>query len=199
MKKHGIGVLGLALFVLIAILPIGFSLLYGAAYSVGLAGLLSEGEDGRRRYDRFRGRIMFPIHDRRGRVVGFGARTLGDDTPKYLNSPETPVFHKGRELYGLNRVQRLRERTGGVRVALLGGADQLAHARALGLPEVSVQTADGVDRDRLDEVSAFAREVLGDAEVVVTVGAGRLTTALSDAARSEGRPRRMSIATSGSV
>ena len=74
------------------------------------AGMLSEGEDGKRRYDRFRDRIMFPIHDRRGRVVGFGARTLGDDTPKYLNSPETPVFHKGRELYGLHRVQQLRER-----------------------------------------------------------------------------------------
>jgi DNA primase len=74
------------------------------------AGLLSDGEDGKRRYDRFRDRIMFPIHDRRGRVVGFGARTLGDDTPKYLNSPETAVFHKGRELYALHRVQRLRER-----------------------------------------------------------------------------------------
>jgi DNA primase len=78
--------------------------------ALALAGLLSEGEDGRRQYDRFRERIMFPIRDRRGRVVGFGARTLGDDTPKYLNSPETPLFHKGRELYALDRVQRLRER-----------------------------------------------------------------------------------------
>jgi DNA primase len=52
-------------------------------------------------YDRFRNRIMFPIRDRRGRVIAFGGRVLGDDKPKYLNSPETPVFHKGRELYGL--------------------------------------------------------------------------------------------------
>ena len=52
-------------------------------------------------YDRFRDRVMFPIRDRRGRVVGFGGRVLGDGEPKYLNSPETPVFHKGRELYGL--------------------------------------------------------------------------------------------------
>lgn len=52
-------------------------------------------------YDRFRHRIMFPIHDHRGRVVGFGGRVLGDGEPKYLNSPETPVFHKGAELYGL--------------------------------------------------------------------------------------------------
>ena len=55
-----------------------------------------------RRYDRFRERIMFPIRDRRGRVIGFGGRLLGDGKPKYLNSPETPIFHKGRELYGLH-------------------------------------------------------------------------------------------------
>lgn len=54
-----------------------------------------------RRYDRFRNRIMFPILGMRGEVIGFGARTLGDDTPKYLNSPETPIFTKGGGLYGL--------------------------------------------------------------------------------------------------
>lgn len=52
-------------------------------------------------YDRFRDRIIFPIRDRRGRVVGFGGRALDDSTPKYLNSPETPVFRKGEEVYGL--------------------------------------------------------------------------------------------------
>lgn len=52
-------------------------------------------------YDRFRDRIMFPIRDSRGRTIAFGGRVLGDDKPKYLNSPETPVFHKGSELYGL--------------------------------------------------------------------------------------------------
>ena len=52
-------------------------------------------------YDRFRDRVMFPIRDRRGRVIAFGGRVLGDDTPKYLNSPETVLFHKGKELYGL--------------------------------------------------------------------------------------------------
>lgn len=53
-------------------------------------------------YDRFRNRIMFPITDRRGRIIAFGARAINDDdTPKYLNSPETPIFHKGHELYGL--------------------------------------------------------------------------------------------------
>jgi DNA primase len=63
------------------------------------AGMLSQGKSGE--YDKFRHRIMFPIHDRRGRVIGFGGRALDDDGPKYLNSPETELFHKGRELYGL--------------------------------------------------------------------------------------------------
>ena len=57
-------------------------------------------EDGKR-YDRFRDRVMFPIRNVKGECIGFGGRVLGDDKPKYLNSPETPVFHKGRELYGL--------------------------------------------------------------------------------------------------
>ena len=65
------------------------------------AGLLIRNEKGNV-YDRFRDRILFPIRDVRGRVIGFGGRIMGDaDGPKYLNSPETPVFHKGRELYGL--------------------------------------------------------------------------------------------------
>jgi DNA primase len=57
--------------------------------------------DQSRRYDRFRDRIMFPILDQRGNVIGFGGRVLGQGEPKYLNSPETPLFEKGRELYGL--------------------------------------------------------------------------------------------------
>lgn len=63
------------------------------------AGMLSTGNSGE--YDKFRNRIMFPIHDRRGRVIAFGGRALSDDGPKYLNSPETTLYHKGRELYGL--------------------------------------------------------------------------------------------------
>ncbi|MDZ7277265.1 DNA primase [Pantoea eucrina] len=64
------------------------------------AGMLVANDSGRT-YDRFRDRVMFPIRDKRGRVIGFGGRVLGNDTPKYLNSPETPIFHKGRQLYGL--------------------------------------------------------------------------------------------------
>ncbi|MGN2392950.1 DNA primase [Pelomicrobium sp. G1] len=72
---------------------------YGSVW-LEKAGLVLRGEGGRR-YDRFRDRIMFPIADSRGRIVGFGGRLIGEGEPKYLNSPETPIFEKGRELYGL--------------------------------------------------------------------------------------------------
>ena len=72
-------------------------------------GMLIEKEDGRT-YDRFRDRIMFPIRDARGRFIAFGGRVLGDEKPKYLNSPETPIFQKGRELYGLYEARKIRQK-----------------------------------------------------------------------------------------
>ncbi|MBE0482430.1 MAG: DNA primase [Bacterioplanes sp.] len=72
-------------------------------------GMLIEKEDGRS-YDRFRDRIMFPIRDTRGRVIAFGGRVFGDEKPKYLNSPETPIFQKGRELYGLYEARKIRQK-----------------------------------------------------------------------------------------
>ncbi|MGL9760020.1 MAG: DNA primase [Symbiopectobacterium sp.] len=69
------------------------------------AGMLVKNEQGRT-YDRFRERVMFPIRDKRGRVIAFGGRMLGDGLPKYLNSPETEIFHKGRQLYGLYEAQQ---------------------------------------------------------------------------------------------
>lgn len=75
------------------------------------AGLVIRPDDGKPSYDRFRDRIMFPIRDARGRVIGFGGRVLDGGEPKYLNSPETPVFVKGHELYGLFEArQAIRER-----------------------------------------------------------------------------------------
>ena len=65
------------------------------------SGLVIVNEEDQKRYDRFRDRVMFPIRNIKGECIGFGGRVMGDGTPKYLNSPETPVFHKGRELYGL--------------------------------------------------------------------------------------------------
>jgi DNA primase len=72
------------------------------------AGLAKINEQGRR-YDTFRDRIMFPIRDSRGRVIGFGGRIIGKGEPKYMNSPETPVFHKRQALYG---VYEARQRPG---------------------------------------------------------------------------------------
>jgi DNA primase len=69
------------------------------------AGLLIQRDSGGF-YDRFRDRVMFPIRDRRGRTIAFGGRIIDDGTPKYLNSPETPIFHKGRELYGLYEARK---------------------------------------------------------------------------------------------
>jgi DNA primase len=69
-------------------------------------GLVIVNEEGGKRYDRFRDRIMFPIVNQRGQIIGFGGRVLDKGEPKYLNSPETPLFEKGRELYGLFQAQK---------------------------------------------------------------------------------------------
>jgi len=73
--------------------------------TLGETGLVIVGDEGKR-YDRFRDRIMFPIVNVRGQVIGFGGRVLDKGEPKYLNSPETPLFEKGRELYGLFQAQK---------------------------------------------------------------------------------------------
>jgi DNA primase len=113
------------------------------------AGLVIAGEGGKR-YDRFRDRIMFPILDGRGRVIGFGGRVLDGGEPKYLNSPETPLFEKGRELYGLPQARQALRESGrivvvegymdvvalaqhgiGYAVATLGTATTAAHVQKL--------------------------------------------------------------------
>jgi DNA primase len=78
---------------------------YATSALVKDTGLAIENDEGRR-YDRFRDRVMFPILDGRGNVIGFGGRIIGAGEPKYLNSPETPLFEKGRELYGLYQARR---------------------------------------------------------------------------------------------
>ncbi len=82
---------------------------YGAA-ELQIAGLVGKSDDGRL-YDRFRDRVMFPIMNQKGEVIAFGGRVLGDGKPKYLNSPETPLFEKGREVFGLPQARAaLREK-----------------------------------------------------------------------------------------
>ena len=89
------------------------------------AGLVIAPDDGRPPYDRFRGRLIFPICDRRGRVVAFGGRALGDGQPKYLNSPETPLFAKGSLLYGQHLAAPAARKAGQV-IAVEGYMDVIA-------------------------------------------------------------------------
>ena len=112
------------------------------------AGLMKH-RDGGRASDYFRDRIMFPITDRQGRTIGFGGRALGDAQPKYLNSPETPVFHKGGVLYGLSSAREPAHKSGRVLV-VEGYMDVIALAQA-GINEAvaPLGTAIGEDQIRL--------------------------------------------------
>lgn len=92
------------------------------------AGLLIQVED-KAPYDRFRGRLMIPIRDARGRVIAFGGRVIGDGEPKYLNSPETPLFDKGRTLFNLDRAQAAARKAGRV-IAVEGYMDVIALVQA---------------------------------------------------------------------
>jgi len=93
------------------------------------AGLLIKPEDGGHSYDRFRGRVMFPILDRRGQAIAFGGRIIADGEPKYLNSPETPLFHKGRVLYGLSHAQKVAREKNEI-IVVEGYMDVIALAQA---------------------------------------------------------------------
>jgi DNA primase len=118
--------------------------------------LIERGEGGG--YDRFRDRVMFPIRDRRGRVVGFGGRTLADDPAKYMNSPESPLFHKGRELYGLYEARaavRQLERL----VVVEGYMDVVALAQH-GVPFAVATLGTATTADHLDALYRAAPEVV---------------------------------------
>ncbi len=97
------------------------------------AGLIGRPDDGRSTYDILRGRLTFPIADKRGRVIAFGGRILGDGQPKYLNSPDTPLFHKGHVLYGLAQARASAFETGRI-VVVEGYMDVIAMSQA-GLAE----------------------------------------------------------------
>lgn len=109
------------------------------------AGLVGEADG--RRYDRFRGRLIFPIHDPRGRVVGFGGRILGDGNPKYLNSPEGPVFDKGRLLYNFHRAGPAARKSGSLFV-VEGYMDVVALAHA-GIPEAVAPLGTALTEDQI--------------------------------------------------
>jgi DNA primase len=121
------------------------------------AGLLAQNEAGRN-YDRFRDRVMFPIRDLRGRVIGFGGRVLGDERPKYLNSPETDLFHKGQELYGLYEARLALRRID--RLLLVEGyMDVVALAQA-GLPNTVATLGTATGTAHFEKLFHYAPEVI---------------------------------------
>jgi len=121
------------------------------------AGLLIAKEDGRS-YDRFRGRIMFPIRDRRGRVVAFGARVLGDALPKYLNSPETPVFHKSNEVYGLYELLEKKGRP--AQILLVEGYMDVIALAQFGLRNAVATLGTAPTRAHFDLLFRFTAEII---------------------------------------
>ncbi|HKX57725.1 MAG TPA: DNA primase, partial [Xanthomonadales bacterium] len=119
-------------------------------------GLLSEGKGST--YDKFRHRIMFPIHDRRGRIIGFGGRALGDDGPKYLNSPETELFHKGRELYGLYLARKASGRL--ERIIVVEGYMDVVALAQFGFTHTVATLGTAVTGDQVDLVFRASEEVI---------------------------------------
>ncbi|GAA4418063.1 hypothetical protein GCM10023090_02580 [Acidovorax lacteus] len=123
------------------------------------AGLVITSEDDAdKRYDRFRDRVMFPIRNVKGECIGFGGRVLGDDKPKYLNSPETPVFHKGRELYGLFEA-RTAIREAGYALVTEGYMDVVALAQ-LGFPQAVATLGTACTPEHVQKLLRFTDAVV---------------------------------------
>lgn len=122
------------------------------------SGLVIESEEDGKRYDRFRDRVMFPIRNVKGECIGFGGRVLGDDKPKYLNSPETPVFHKGRELYGLFEA-RAAIREHGYVLVTEGYMDVVALAQ-LGFPNAVATLGTACTPDHVHKLFRFTETVV---------------------------------------
>ena len=122
--------------------------------------VISNTEDGgeEKRYDRFRDRIMFPIRNVKGECIGFGGRVMGEGTPKYLNSPETPVFSKGRELYGLYEARTALREAGYVLVTE-GYMDVVALAQ-LGFPNAVATLGTACTTEHVQKLFRFTDAVV---------------------------------------
>ena len=122
------------------------------------AGLVSQ-KDQAGMYDRFRARIMFPIRDTRGRVIGFGGRRLGDGQgPKYLNSPETPVFRKGEELYGLHEARRATRNL--TRILMVEGYMDVVALAQCGAPNAVATLGTASSEGQFRKLYRYAEEVI---------------------------------------
>ena len=121
-------------------------------------GLTRPGQQGRGDYDLFRGRLIFPILDLHGQVQAFGGRVLGDELPKYLNSPESPIYHKGRILYGLYQGREEMRRTGEA-IVVEGYFDQLALHRA-GFPQAVATCGTALTEEHAQLLKRYAKKAL---------------------------------------
>jgi len=116
------------------------------------AGLIRRNDRGRY-FDMFRGRVTFPIHDLRGKIIGFGARTLGDDQPKYLNSPDGILFHKGREMYGLDLAREAARAAD--RLLVVEGYTDVMHCHQAGLKEVAAGLGTALTPENAQQLRRF--------------------------------------------
>ena len=121
------------------------------------SGLVIARDGGEGYYDRFRHRVMFPIRDRQGRVIGFGARALGDSEVKYLNSPETPLFSKGRCLYGLDKARRAIADDG--RVLIVEGYTDVLMCHQMGIETAVATLGTALTRDHVRRLQHYADRV----------------------------------------
>ncbi|PAU76289.1 DNA primase [Halomonas salipaludis] len=121
-------------------------------------GLLVHREDSGRTYDRFRDRVMFPIRDVKGNTIAFGGRVLGDAKPKYLNSPETPVFHKGRELYGLFEARQAHRQL--ERVLIVEGYMDVVALAQFGIRNAVATLGTSTSEDHLTRLFRMVDEVV---------------------------------------
>jgi len=172
--------------------PVGWDILYrylveDKRYPVQLlekAGLIKTRAEGRGYYDAFRNRLMIPIHDITGKVIAFGGRTLGDEQPKYLNSPETEVFHKGRTLFALDKAKSGISKFDQA-VVVEGYFDVIAlHAVGINNVVASLGTALSIEQVRLAMRYSDSKQLIlnFDADKAGTIAAERAIGQVADLA-----------------
>ncbi len=120
--------------------------------------LIQKEGDAARVYDRFRDRIMFPIKDKRGRVIAFGGRVMGDGEPKYLNSPETPIFHKSNELYGLYQARQANRNL--ARILIVEGYMDVVALAQFGITNAVATLGTATTASHLQQLFRTSRELV---------------------------------------
>lgn len=134
---------------------------FARKYSLELlleSGLMIKRKDGVGQYDRFRDRLMIPIHDDRGQVVAFGGRILGEGEPKYLNSPESPIFHKGRVLYGLHHAKQAIRQQG--EVLIVEGYFDMLIPYSRGVQNIAATMGTALTEQHLRLLQRYTKKVI---------------------------------------